>query len=262
MRRRCGFTLIELLVVIAILALLFGILMPVLRIAREQGRRSVCGQNEKNMALGLIMYGNDYDGKLPQNQVDRWLFDVSYWTTDILMRSGAFDRHTFYCPSYPGRDRIIFWRYGENLPGGTTEGYPKPEPTDDARRKDYHRIIGYFWLIDYLDGRREKPMTPEGGQSKDWVRSLIDTKAPPAMVEMIVDSTCSTSGDRQNADFTAATGGVMQRWGLYDRTNHIKGTKCTGTNVAFVDGHVEWRHFNDMECRWPFQTYANPSFWW
>ncbi|UCD50134.1 MAG: DUF1559 domain-containing protein [Phycisphaerales bacterium] len=256
-----GFTLIELLVVIAIVALLFGILMPALRMAREQGRRSVCGQNEKNMALGLIMYGNDYDGKLPKNEVERWLFDVSYWTTDILMQAGGFDRHTFYCPSYPGRDRILFWRYGENLPAGTTEGYPKPEPQDDATRKDYHRIIGYFWLIETRGGRPHPPMTPEGGTPKEWVKSLIDTKQPPAMVELIVDSTCSDGGDR-TSDFTGATGGVMSRWGLYDKSNHVKGTRCTGANVAFVDGHVQWRKFDEMQHRWRYETYTNPCFWW
>ena len=60
-----GFTLIELLVVIAIIALLMGILLPALSAVREQGRRAVCSANEKNMGLGLRLYANDYDGKLP-----------------------------------------------------------------------------------------------------------------------------------------------------------------------------------------------------
>jgi len=99
MDRKRGFTLIELLVVIAIIALLLSILLPALRTVREQGRRAVCGQNEKNTGLGLFLYADDYDGKLPLNVVDRWLFDVSYWTTDIILETGAFDRHIFYCPS-------------------------------------------------------------------------------------------------------------------------------------------------------------------
>ncbi|UCF17773.1 MAG: type II secretion system protein [Phycisphaerales bacterium] len=123
MGRRTGFTLIELLVVIAIIALLLSILMPALRAVREQGRRAVCAQNEKNTGLGLFLYANDYDGKLPLNVVDRWLFDVSYWTTDIILESGGFDRHIFYCPSWRKRDNIIFWRYGENFPAGTSESH-------------------------------------------------------------------------------------------------------------------------------------------
>jgi prepilin-type N-terminal cleavage/methylation domain-containing protein len=97
MRSQRGFTLIELLVVIAIIALLMGILMPALSVVREQGRRTACAHNEKNMGMGLFMYAHDYDGKLPMNSLERWLFDVSYWTTDFLLKSGGFDRHIFYC---------------------------------------------------------------------------------------------------------------------------------------------------------------------
>jgi prepilin-type N-terminal cleavage/methylation domain-containing protein/prepilin-type processing-associated H-X9-DG protein len=263
MRRGRGFTLIELLVVIAIVALLFGILMPALSLAREQGRRAVCAQNEKNMTLGLIMYASDHDGKLPQNEVDRWLFDVSYWTTDIILRTGAFNRDIFYCPSWSQRNNIIFWRYGENLPSGTSEGYTKPEPRDEPTRKDYHRIIGYFWFIDYKgEGRGELiPMSPPGDEPREWVKSIVSTERAPALVELMSDCTVSNGPDRDEADFTGATGGCWDRWQITDRSNHVKGTRATGGNVAFVDGHVQWRPFDKMELRWP-PPRANPSMWW
>ena len=171
MDRKRGFTLIELLVVIAIIALLLSILLPALGTVREQGRRAVCGQNEKNTGLGLFLYADDYDGKLPMNEIDRWLFDVSYWTTDIILETGAFDRHIFYCPSWRQRDNIIFWRYGENFPAGTPESYPKAEPQDEASRKDSHRIMGYFWFIDTVAGRANPPMSSENSAPKEWVRS-------------------------------------------------------------------------------------------
>jgi prepilin-type N-terminal cleavage/methylation domain-containing protein/prepilin-type processing-associated H-X9-DG protein len=263
MRRDTAFTLIELLVVIAIIAVLMGILMPALTTVREQGRRAVCAQNEKNTGLGLFVYANDNDGKLPKNEVDRWLFDVSYWTTDIILRTGAFDRHIFYCPSWPQRDRIIFWRYGENLPGTTPESYATPEPTHESTRKNYHRIMGYFWFIDIVEpGRANPPMSPEGGK-KEWVKSVLSTEQPPAMVELIADVTASNGPDRRTADFTQATGGCWSRWQIYDRTNHLKSaTAPTGGNVLFVDGHVQWRHFEDMEHRWFHNHLSNPCFWW
>jgi prepilin-type N-terminal cleavage/methylation domain-containing protein/prepilin-type processing-associated H-X9-DG protein len=64
MNRRIGFTLIELLVVIAIIALLMAVLMPALSRAREQGKRAVCLNNEKQLAFAWIMYADDNDGKI------------------------------------------------------------------------------------------------------------------------------------------------------------------------------------------------------
>lgn len=258
---RKGFTLIELLVVIAVIAVLMGILMPALSAVREQGRRTVCAQNEKNTGLGLFLYANDYSGKLPLNEVDRWLFDVSYWTTDIILASGGFDRHIFYCPSWRDRDSIIFWRYGENLPLGTPEDFERPEPTATATRKDYHRIMGYYWLLDTKTGRANPPMSSAG--RKEWVRSVIKTKAAPAKVEMITDVTASNGADREKADFAGATGGCWTRWQVTDRSNHLKkGTHAVGGNILFVDGHVQWRGFDEMEHRWFWQSFGNPCLWW
>ncbi|NQT01038.1 MAG: prepilin-type N-terminal cleavage/methylation domain-containing protein, partial [Planctomycetes bacterium] len=50
-KRNRGFTLIELLVVIAIIAVLMAILMPSLNRAREQGKRSTCLSNLKQLTL-------------------------------------------------------------------------------------------------------------------------------------------------------------------------------------------------------------------
>ncbi len=58
---RHGFTLIELLVVIAIIAILAAILFPVFARAREKARQSSCLSNVKQLALGHMMYAQDYD---------------------------------------------------------------------------------------------------------------------------------------------------------------------------------------------------------
>jgi prepilin-type N-terminal cleavage/methylation domain-containing protein/prepilin-type processing-associated H-X9-DG protein len=64
-RKRLGFTLIELLVVIAIIAILAAILFPVFAQAREKARAITCISNEKQLALGTMMYVEDYDEKFP-----------------------------------------------------------------------------------------------------------------------------------------------------------------------------------------------------
>ena len=63
MKQRRGFTLIELLVVIAVIAVLMGILMPVLRMVREQARTVVCRSNLRNWVLILDIYVIDNDNK-------------------------------------------------------------------------------------------------------------------------------------------------------------------------------------------------------
>ncbi|PIZ44425.1 MAG: hypothetical protein COY42_14050 [Armatimonadetes bacterium CG_4_10_14_0_8_um_filter_66_14] len=57
--KRKGCTLIELLVVIAIIAILAAILFPVFAKAREKARQSSCLSNQKQISLGILMYGQD-----------------------------------------------------------------------------------------------------------------------------------------------------------------------------------------------------------
>lgn len=65
-RRRCGgFSLVELLVVIGILALLFSILLPALRLAREIAQRSACLSNLRQIGLAFMQYATDNHDSMP-----------------------------------------------------------------------------------------------------------------------------------------------------------------------------------------------------
>lgn len=71
--RRRAMTLVELLVVAAILAVLFGTLMPALQMFRESARRSSCGNNLRQIALGMATYGDSRE-ELPgwRNAIDAY----------------------------------------------------------------------------------------------------------------------------------------------------------------------------------------------
>ncbi|MGD8499167.1 MAG: prepilin-type N-terminal cleavage/methylation domain-containing protein [Phycisphaerales bacterium] len=74
MRTKRGFTLIELLVVIAIIAILMAILMPALNRVKEQGKRSKCLYNLKQMTLCWIMYADENDDKLVNGDNEEYGF--------------------------------------------------------------------------------------------------------------------------------------------------------------------------------------------
>jgi prepilin-type N-terminal cleavage/methylation domain-containing protein/prepilin-type processing-associated H-X9-DG protein len=70
MRRQPGFTLIELLVVLAIVAILAGLLLPVLGQTRESARRAQCASNLRQILLGCRLYVDDYEGLYPSQPGD------------------------------------------------------------------------------------------------------------------------------------------------------------------------------------------------
>jgi prepilin-type N-terminal cleavage/methylation domain-containing protein/prepilin-type processing-associated H-X9-DG protein len=111
---RRGFTLIELLVVIAIIAILAAILFPVFAKAREKARQSSCLNNQRQIAVSILMYAQDHDEELP-GASDAWVqLNV--------------DRNILMCPT-KGKKVANAYVYNNFVAGKSLGELPYPDTT-------------------------------------------------------------------------------------------------------------------------------------
>ncbi|MEJ5259094.1 MAG: type II secretion system protein [Anaerohalosphaeraceae bacterium] len=292
MRRAYGFTLIELLVVIAIIGLLLSIMIPALGRAKEYSYKVVCSNNIRSQAQGIRLYAEQNDGSVPLNEGGNWLQDLSFWCSNQIMQYAGLDQKSFYCPSnrFKSSDDGRFWQfswvgdsdYQPPVPGAVTGPLPLRDESrlPEARQRQEFRVMSYNYLFDRVNYASNPPTSryPDrllSGVRAVWIRKLTTLNNSSATL-MIVDNVLSqysgtaASGYVQappgGCNFTEVAGGLYSAYGLYDRANHLARQSepgsnrkdVAGANMAFADGHVEWKRRQDLRTQIQFGQY----FWW
>lgn len=257
-RTKKGFTLIELLVVIGIIAVLMAMLLPSLNRAREQTRRTVCGNQVRQQSMSLLMYAQENDSKMPVSTFGggEWLWDISYFATDAIIRNGG-TKKIFRCPSNPiNTSEQNYWRYSE-FRNFFSSGIDTPEPTLDVERQQHWRVVSYSYLMETSGGRGDIFAAGEPGDegtNPDPQRQFIKTTTQVgnhSRMEFVLDTVIR----RPNGEWLA-----LDRLADFAQgTNHMDSRDPDGANISFLDGHQEWRHFADMHQRY---TKQGVFFWW
>lgn len=146
MKNKAAFTLIELLVVISIIALLVGILLPVLSSARDTAKSMSCLSTLRQYGLAHRIYADTYDDHIVapiQRAADTNIggtANVMWWEllADIIIEqerdaSGArneFLREDFTCAAYDtSRSETTTYRNGYGFNRNFSKGVSSTTPT-------------------------------------------------------------------------------------------------------------------------------------
>ena len=211
--RTAAFTLIELLVVIAIIALLVTMLMPSLRLAKEEARRVLCETNIRSFNYGMVMYVQESDEWLPISLAWGAETNASTWyTSSIICNALSIDPWTDYAPGDPGS-----W---------TKKKYPAITcPSDLWTNYDHMVVEGNYW--GYCG--TGYGMNEQLGPGK--FRRLSD-------YDGYADQICCFAETR---NIVIARAEYLPGNPIYFGLQPLSKRHLGGQNFLLLDGHVEWR---------------------
>ena len=236
-----GFTLTELVVILTLLSVLGGLLISSALRNSRQIKRAQCASNLHQFTMAMHMLVNENDDKFPTNS-------VGFWAWDTLSAVGTFVEDTgckwtvMYCPGTSPRftEAINFqlYNYTPNF-----------------------RVLGYVTTLPGTYGVQVTNHNPTLTPPLVQTAPFAFTRALPAQRVLLADATVSDASQNniglyETYNYTQIVGGFPSP----HLSPHLTGRLPAGGNLGMLDGHVEWRRFNEMHPRSP--NVGVPTFWW
>jgi prepilin-type processing-associated H-X9-DG protein len=197
------------------------------------------------------MYAGDFNDKFPvmidgSGTAAYWPWDMPANVSDLLTKNGT-ARDMLYCPSFAKQNNDELWYF-------TTRGRPAGHG---------YRVIGYS--MSFPNTARIKPTNIN--ESATVIKPIRignqEILPSPSSRELLADATMSygdNERDRTKNRYTRINGGWDGHQAAHLASN---GKLPSGGNIAFLDGHTEFRKFDKMSVRTsPNDTSGLPAFWW
>ncbi|MHC5061871.1 MAG: prepilin-type N-terminal cleavage/methylation domain-containing protein [Planctomycetota bacterium] len=269
MSRKTGFTLIELLVVIAIVALLLSILTPALNQVKERARRAVCMSNLKQLVLADIMYAQLYNdrfvplevgGDWKQKALDSGGYDIRLPNGEMIKPEYLlFNLNNAFVKLL---DQTSAENFGYSLSANPSEYYGLPPkfrcPSYPRKKASVAQNIqdpGAVILQTSYAPNMTDSMWSDVMFEEIWDKGvLVDEIKRPAEKIRFTDSkdpAVTYANGRGNYVNHWDEHGEIVEWELSDPGGPEHGAEpmyrhSEGADVAFCDGHVEYRKKTEM----------------
>lgn len=219
-RSLAGLTLIEMLVVMAIIAVLAGMVIPILTLVQTAGRRSACVSNLRQIGSGIMAYAGDHDGILPYGPKAPPMMGLSSLypstgapTSLISMQGGKTVALGLLLDQYLSRTPKVFFCPGADQPVDMGKELAKVGKAQ-AQSSYYYRHAGNTMMYDDWSMTAAEPPNMR-------LANLGNNRKGKPIRALVLDTM-----------FRCAPG--LSQFGVSPKTNH----KSKWVNALYVDGHV------------------------